>query len=115
MGWYRHLLEESTDRKIDRNNMKIKNCLGTVLGINGHRNYYYIFHPKPARKWIRHANKVSSAVGFVDTDDSDDNDDGSQHSSIDELLKGLMDWTDRVFDGSVPKIRILCWPEMAIK
>lgn len=115
MGWYRHLLEESTDRKIDRNNMKIRNCLGTVLAINGHRNYYYIYHPKPARKWIRHSNKVSSAVGFVDTDDSDDNDDGSQHRSIDELLKGLMDWTDRVFDGTVPKIRIPCWPEMAIK
>lgn len=113
MGWYRHLLEETVNNKVDLSQMKSKHCLGTVLAINGHRTYYYIYHPKPARKWIRHSNKVSRAIGFVESDDSDSDDDGSV--PIDQLLKGLTAWTDRVFDGSVPKVRIQCWPEMAIK
>ncbi|XP_076086499.1 dnaJ homolog subfamily C member 16-like [Mytilus galloprovincialis] len=115
MGWYRHLLEESVDKKIDLTNMKVKNCIGTVLAINGHRNYYYIYHPRPARKWIRNTDKVSRAVGFVDTDDSDSDGNKETPVAIEKLLKGLTDWTDRVFDGSIPKVRIPCWPELAIK
>lgn len=58
------------------------------------------------------------AMGFMDSDsDSEpqnqaaaDNDD---KLFLNEVLSGLSLWMDRVFDGSVRKIRLNEWPEMA--
>lgn len=57
-------------------------------------------------------------MGFMDSDsDSEpqnqaaaDNDD---KLFLNEVLSGLSLWMDRVFDGSVRKIRLNEWPEMA--
>ncbi len=37
LGWYRHLLEETLDFKRDLGKINLKNCVGTVLAINGPR------------------------------------------------------------------------------
>ena len=37
LGWYRHLLEGALDFQRDLGNINLKNCIGTVLAINGPR------------------------------------------------------------------------------
>lgn len=106
------------DFKQDLSAIKIKSCVGTVLAINGFRNYYYIYHPKRVRRWVRHhTNNIPSSIGFFDTDDESDSEGmkvkGDEPS--DDLLQGFITWLDRVFDGSVKKIRVPYWPEMVIK
>lgn len=50
LDWYRHLLELSLDFKVTLESINNRNCVGTVLAINGDRKYYYIYHPKRAQK-----------------------------------------------------------------
>ncbi|XP_033763576.1 dnaJ homolog subfamily C member 16-like [Pecten maximus] len=118
LGWYRHLLEECVDYKQDLSNIKIKSCIGTVLAINGFRNYYYIYHPKRVRKWVRkHTDNIPSSIGFFDTDEESDSEEKrlrGEEPKVEDLLKGYITWMDRVFDGSVKKIRVPYWPEMVI-
>lgn len=119
LEWYRHLLELSMDFKVTLNSINNRNCVGTVLAINGYRKYYYIYHPKRARRWIRreHGANVTKAVGFGDSDSSSSEEEGkSREENIifeDEILSGLSIWMDRVFDGSVKKVRLNYWPEMS--
>ncbi|PVD36895.1 hypothetical protein C0Q70_03886 [Pomacea canaliculata] len=118
VSWYQHLLEMSMSFKVKLDSINIRNCIGTVLALNGYRKYYYIYHPRRAQKWIRAQNKIVQAMGFMDSDsDSEpqnqaaaDNDD---KLFLNEVLSGLSLWMDRVFDGSVRKIRLNEWPEMA--
>ena len=57
-------------------------------------------------------------MGFVDSDSDSDDAGVSGFAEVDEkiflneVLSGLPLWMDRVFDGSVRKFRIECWPEM---
>ncbi|BFZ23270.1 hypothetical protein BsWGS_26309 [Bradybaena similaris] len=119
LDWYRHLLELSLDFKVTLESINNRNCVGTVLAINGDRKYYYIYHPKRARKWIRHqrGRNVTKAVGFGDSDtDSSEGEGKSREENVifeDELLTGLSIWMDRVFDGTVKKVRLQYWPEMS--
>ncbi|XP_060584004.1 dnaJ homolog subfamily C member 16-like [Ruditapes philippinarum] len=112
INWYRTLLEESIDDvKLDQIN--IKNCIGTVLALNGYRKYYYIYSAKKARQFIRHRNNVSEALGLHDLDEkSDEEDDIKDYFFLDEVLDGLTIWLDKIFDGSIKRIRITNWPEM---
>lgn len=94
-------------------NININNCIGTVLAVNGMRKYYYIYQPKKARKWIRQSNKnVPSAIGMFDSDENSDSDQDSRVILVEELLDGLLDWFDKVFDGSERKIRLSAWPDL---
>ncbi|KAJ8320887.1 hypothetical protein KUTeg_002474 [Tegillarca granosa] len=116
IGWYRHLLEESVENRKHLPNINIHNCTGTVLAINGYRKYYYIYHAKKVRKWMRNSNKVTHAIGFVETDEeSSEEEDLTKGVSTEKLLDGLLAWLDRVFDGSLKKIRVPFWPEMTLK
>ncbi|XP_045161432.1 dnaJ homolog subfamily C member 16-like [Mercenaria mercenaria] len=110
--WYRTLLEETLDDvKLDKIN--IKNCIGTVLALNGYRKYYYIYSAKRARQFIRARNNVSEALGLHDLDEkSDEEDDIKDYFFLDEVLDGLTIWMDKIFDGSIKRIRITKWPEM---
>uniref|UniRef100_K1QDF2 DnaJ-like protein subfamily C member 16 n=1 Tax=Magallana gigas TaxID=29159 RepID=K1QDF2_MAGGI len=113
IGWYQHLLEDSVGHKVRMENININNCIGTVLALNGIRKYYYIYQPKKARKWIRQNNKnVPSAIGMFDSDENSDSDQDSRVILVEELLDGLLDWFDKVFDGSQRKIRITAWPDL---
>ncbi|XP_059178556.1 dnaJ homolog subfamily C member 16-like [Physella acuta] len=119
LDWYRHLLELSMDFKVALKNINNRNCVGTVLAINGYRKYYYIYHPKRARKWMRreHGKNITKAIGFGDSDSNSSEDEGTTREENvlfeDEILAGLSIWMDRVFDGSVKKVRLNYWPEMS--
>ncbi|KAL4220901.1 DnaJ molecular chaperone y domain [Mactra antiquata] len=112
INWYRRLLEYSVDDlKLD--NINIHNCVGTVLAINGYRKYYYIYSAKRARQFIRKRNNVSEALGLHDLDEhSDEEDEIKNYFFLDEVLDGLSLWMDKIFDGSIRKVRISKWPEM---
>ena len=110
-GWYTNLLRNCSSRDIA--NISLHNCIGTVLAINGLRKYYYIYHPKKARRWIKQmGGSVSASFGLVDSDSSTDEDDpNAKKILMEELLDGLRDWLDRVFDGSVRRIKLESgWP-----
>ncbi|KAK3785651.1 hypothetical protein RRG08_023906 [Elysia crispata] len=119
LDWYRHLLEASLDFTVTLDSINNRNCIGSVLAINGYRKYYYIYHPKRARRWMRkqHGNNITKAVGFGDSDsESSDNEGRVREENVmfeEELLTGLPIWMDRLFDGSVKKVRLSYWPEMS--
>ncbi|XP_041378311.1 dnaJ homolog subfamily C member 16-like [Gigantopelta aegis] len=108
ISWYQHLLEESLDFKLKLDNINIRNCLGTVLAINGYRKYFYIYHPKNTLPWMRKHSNISKSIGFFD----DDSDPEMEDKPVEHLLDGLCLWVDKMFDGSVKKIRIPYWPDM---
>ena len=119
LDWYRHLLELTMDFNVKLDNINNRNCVGSVLAINGYRKCYYIYHPRTARRWMRkqHGGTILKAVGFGDSDsESDDDDQSNREENVlfeHELLSGLSIWMDRVFDGSVKKVRLPYWPQMA--
>lgn len=43
--WYKELLELSLPEERDLN-INPRNCVGTVLALNGHRKYFCMFHAK---------------------------------------------------------------------
>lgn len=47
LEWYRRLLQQTLgeDREL---NINPKNCIGTVLSLNGHRKYFCVYHAKHA-------------------------------------------------------------------
>lgn len=59
LSWYKELLELSLPEERD---LKInpRNCVGTVLSLNGHRKYFCMFHAKHREN--RKANKVGLFV-----------------------------------------------------
>lgn len=119
--WYQHLLEASLNFNRKLNGINIKNCIGTVLALNGYRKYYYIYHPRNAQRWLKRQNRIGHAMGFMDSDSESEEEanlpaDGAESGDklfVDEVLSGLALWMDRVFDGSVRKVRLDYWPEMS--
>ena len=96
-------------------NINIKNCVGTVLALNGYRKYYYIYSVKRARQFIRQRNNVSEALGLDDIEESSDvevDETVKDFYFLDELLDGLSIWLDKIFDGSIAKVRLDKWPDM---
>ncbi|XP_076451608.1 dnaJ homolog subfamily C member 16-like [Babylonia areolata] len=119
--WYQHLLEQTLSYKVKLDSINIRNCIGTVLALNGYRKYYYIYHPRNAQRWMRKHSRVGQAMGFMDSDsDSDGATEVTEKPETDEkiflneVLSGLSLWMDRVFDGSVRKVRLEYWPEMSM-
>lgn len=55
-----HLYTKSTmaDITLDSNLVKSKNCVGTVISLNGHRRYFCIYH-------ARHPECISDSGGKV--------------------------------------------------
>lgn len=58
LSWYKELLELSLPEERD---LKInpRNCVGTVLSLNGHRKYFCMFHAK------HRENKKGNKVRFT--------------------------------------------------
>nr|SVE85425.1 EOG090X049L [Daphnia pulicaria] len=65
LQWYSRLLnlalknveeDEGTDITLDSNLVKSKNCVGTVISLNGHRRYFCIYH-------ARHPECISDSGG----------------------------------------------------
>ena len=116
LSWYKKILNltlpEPRDIKINP-----KNCIGTVLSLNGHRRYFCMYHAKHPEA-IRRPGYYTPAGHFMGFDSEDDSDvemdpekaevkpapvlDSPDHLPIfeDQLLDGLQNWMDRLFEGS---------------
>ena len=116
LSWYKKILNltlpEPRDIKINP-----KNCIGTVLSLNGHRRYFCMYHAKHPEA-IRRPGYYTPAGHFMGFDSEEDSDiemdpekaevkpapvlDSPDHLPIfeDQLLDGLQNWMDRLFEGS---------------
>lgn len=45
LDWYRKILEQALDKKKSLF-LNPKNCIGTVLSLNGFRKYFCVYHAK---------------------------------------------------------------------
>jgi len=131
LSWYKKILNltlpEPRDIKINP-----KNCIGTVLSLNGHRRYFCMYHAKHPEATRRPGYYTASGefMGFDSEDDGSDHDvdverDGAKPASVldspdhlpifeDQLLDGLQNWMDRLFEGSTYRYHVNYWPEFPI-
>jgi len=128
LSWYKKILNltlpEPRDIKINP-----KNCIGTVLSLNGHRRYFCMYHAKHPEASRRPGYYTSSGafMGFDSENDSSDIEDierakpapvldSPDHLPIfeDQLLDGLQNWMDRLFEGSTYRYHVNYWPEFPI-
>lgn len=137
LPWFKKILNLTLPEPRDIN-INPKNCIGTVLSLNGHRRYFCMFHakhPEGSRKRIYTANNGTVAGSFMgfDSEMEEDSDvetdlerqptdrrppllDSPDHLPIfeDQLLDGLQMWLDRLFEGSTYRYHINYWPEFPI-
>jgi len=128
LSWYKKILNltlpEPRDIKINP-----KNCIGTVLSLNGHRRYFCMYHAKHPEASRRPGYYTASGafMGFESEDDCSDIEDverakpapvldSPDHLPIfeDQLLDGLQNWMDRLFEGSTYRYHVNYWPEFPI-
>ena len=120
LPWFRHLLEETIDFKMDLESIQPSNCLGTVLAMNGQRKYYSIYH---AHQWSQRKKKrtpynLAGFMGFGESSDEDsdiDIDPDAQKLFQSDLLNGLDAWLERLCEGTVKRFRIEYWPSLQDK
>ncbi|KAJ8910877.1 hypothetical protein NQ315_000508 [Exocentrus adspersus] len=120
LTWYKELLQLSLPDERELN-INPRNCVGTVLSLNGHRKYFCMFHAKHMEKRRKGANKLTKPeekdcesgafIGF-DSDSSESDEDILLQGT---LLDGLENWLDRLFEGTTQRYRINYWPEFSIK
>lgn len=142
--WYRELLTLSLPepRKL---NINPRNCIGTVLSLNGLRKYFCMYHAKHpecvgskgSKRMVQMTKQMSanssmsigSFMGFDDTsEDSDDSDieqgvkninqSGDKYSHVifqENLLDGLPNWLDRLFEGTTHRYYVNYWPDFNAK
>ena len=48
LPWFMNLLEQTTEDITSDNSKQVnaKNCVGTVLALNGHRKYFSMYHAR---------------------------------------------------------------------
>lgn len=145
LSWYTQLLTLSLPEPRD---LKInpRNCIGTVLSLNGLRKYFCMYHAKHpecigtkgSKRMARmtksmgsnSSNVFGSFMGFEDSvsEDSDDSDieqgsrieqnGGDRYSQVifqENLLDGLPNWLDRLFEGTTHRYYINYWPDFTGK
>lgn len=132
LAWYRHLLLQTLGEARELN-INPKNCIGTVLSLNGHRKYFCVYHAKHAEQsWPKKEGKGKKAensgsgdfIGMEDSNSDSENSDveaakfsyneNDLYGSIvfeEHLLDGLSNWLDRLFEGSTQRYYIQYWPE----
>ncbi|KFD54915.1 hypothetical protein M513_04097 [Trichuris suis] len=128
IDWFRQLLE-LTVADTCLANINARNVVGTVLALNGFRQYYCIYHPKyrSSLKGYRQSKNRdkqtryfrSMGIGSDETDTSEEERLEERHLDevqkkksfkVEELLEGLPNWLDRLFDGNVKRFHISEWP-----
>lgn len=138
LSWYKELLELSLPEERD---LKInpRNCVGTVLSLNGHRKYFCMFHAKHREskkgdkvedcnfcksavtvnlifqvKAKRPENRDVESAAFIgfDSESSESEEEVLLQGS---LLDGLSNWLDRLFEGTTQRYYINYWPEFPNK
>ncbi|KRX50519.1 DnaJ -like protein subfamily C member 16 [Trichinella murrelli] len=135
LNWFRRLLE-LTVADCNLENINGRNVIGTVLALNGFRQYYSIYHPKYSASMVagssrssstgqrRHRNSAFLQSMELESDCSDSSEEERRNErhlmflkqkrtfNVDELLQGLPNWLDRLFEGSVKRFYISEWPPM---
>ncbi|XP_055616645.1 dnaJ homolog subfamily C member 16 [Toxorhynchites rutilus septentrionalis] len=131
IGWYAELLRlslsESREMKINP-----RNCIGTVIALNGHRKYFCMYHAKHpesnrgAKRMMKMTRQLSTmpsdpeAGAFLGMDTSDSETSISDISEPkilleENLLDGLPNWLDRLFEGTTHRYYINYWPDFTSK
>lgn len=128
LSWYKELLQLSL---AEERELKInpRNCVGTVLSLNGHRKYFCMFHAKHTEKrtkkttgggvggsketkYLQKDCESGTFIGF----DSDSSSDSDPEILLQEnLLDGLFNWLDRLFEGTTQRYHINYWPDFPNK
>lgn len=121
LSWYKQLLELALPG-VDDLKINPRNCVGTVLSLNGHRKYFCIFHAKHTEKQKQNQKqqKLSSPDDcetghFVGFDSSSESDEDSDVILEENLLVGLPNWLDRLFEGSTKRYYFNYWPDFPNK
>uniref|UniRef100_A0A1B6DHU2 DnaJ homolog subfamily C member 16 n=1 Tax=Clastoptera arizonana TaxID=38151 RepID=A0A1B6DHU2_9HEMI len=144
INWYKELLTLSLPEPRDLN-INPRNCIGTVLSLNGLRKYFCMYHAKHpeclgskgSKRMMRMTRDLSdnpsgfgSFLGFDDSqsEESDlsdieqglangvqSNDKYSHVIFQENLLDGLPNWLDRLFEGTTHRYYINYWPDFAAK
>ncbi|XP_055523691.1 dnaJ homolog subfamily C member 16 isoform X1 [Wyeomyia smithii] len=131
IGWYAELLRlslsESREMKINP-----RNCIGTVIALNGHRKYFCMYHAKHpesnrgAKRMMKMTRQLSTmpsdpeAGAFLGMESSDSEASTSDISEPkilleENLLDGLPNWLDRLFEGTTHRYYINYWPDFTSK
>ncbi|XP_070072582.1 dnaJ homolog subfamily C member 16 isoform X2 [Drosophila takahashii] len=126
LPWFAEILRLSlcTNRKLQVNP---RNCVGTVLALNGHRKYFCMYHAKhpetvQGTKRILKITKILSntkedpEIGtFLEGGYSEESEAESNILMEDNLLNSLDNWLERLFDGKTQKYYINYWPDFTTK
>uniref|UniRef100_A0A1A9ZXJ7 Thioredoxin domain-containing protein n=1 Tax=Glossina pallidipes TaxID=7398 RepID=A0A1A9ZXJ7_GLOPL len=126
-SWYSELLRLSL---CESKNLQInpRNCVGTVLALNGHRKYFCMYHAKHpesdrgakgiesmTRQLIERQDDSETKIFFANGG-MDESDDSEPRILLEEnLLEGLSNWLDRLFEGTTHRYYINYWPEFFTK
>ncbi|CAN7986790.1 unnamed protein product [Ixodes hexagonus] len=129
LEWYRKILSQTLSERRPLN-INPKNCIGTVLSLNGHRKYFCVYHAKHLEPAMHKKKKETGGdfIGFEDSSsaseasdvesgrllDRQEEADLDMYSSIlfeEHLLDGLPNWLDRLFEGTTKRYYIQYWPE----
>ncbi|XP_044754562.1 dnaJ homolog subfamily C member 16 [Coccinella septempunctata] len=123
LSWYKELLQlalpEDSELAINP-----RNCVGTVLALNGHRKYFCMFHAKHSERNGKkghlkstkstprsHGDPESGAfIGFDSSSESDE-----EVLLEGNLLDGLPNWLDRLFEGLTRRYHFNYWPDFPNK
>lgn len=134
--WFRAVLQLSLGGVDLR--LNARNCVGTVLALNPHRKYFCIYHAKhpegakPHKRMSRMTRSLGSGgevggggvdpeagafIGFHTEPDSSDGEDPRDPPLLlqENLLDGLENWLDRLFEGSTHRYCVNYWPDMTSK
>ncbi|RWS13866.1 DnaJ-like protein subfamily C member 16, partial [Dinothrombium tinctorium] len=134
IDWYKKLLLQTLTDYKDLN-INPKNCIGTVLSLNGFRKYFCVYHAKHPetshrRRHRNRDNEGGAFLGFEDTSEEENSDveagtlisrrgfntadDEDALSNIlfeENLLDALPNWLERLFEGTTHRYHIQYWPE----
>ena len=103
--WYEQLLSSSLGRQVEIANWK--RCAGTVLAVNGYRDYYCLYHPQ-----YRSISTVGRFAGLDDDDDDENSPQSSNDHDPQKMLQRLPQWLDALLEGTLKRFRVEHWPEM---
>ncbi|CAG4906839.1 unnamed protein product [Colias eurytheme] len=126
--WFRRVLQLSLGGAALRLNGR--NCVGTVLALNPHRKYFCIYHAKhpecakPHKRMSRMTRSLGGGaldpeagafIGFTTEPESDEEPYEPPVLLQENLLDGLENWLDRLFEGSTHRYYVNYWPDMTTK
>ncbi|KAH8273752.1 hypothetical protein KR018_007138, partial [Drosophila ironensis] len=126
LSWYSELLRLSLceNKKLQVNP---RNCVGTVIALNGHRKYFCMYHakhPETVRgtkrilkitKHLLNKNDDPESGIFLETNFPEELKAEEKVLLEENLLNGFDEWLERLFDGRTHKYFINYWPDFLNK